>query len=46
MTVSLAIAILLLYLKLFAYKITGSTAILSDAVESMVHLAAVHIRLL
>jgi len=41
MTVSLAIAILLLFLKLFAYKITGSTAILSDAVESMVHLAAV-----
>ena len=37
---SLAVAVLMLVGKLAAYSITGSTAILSDALESVVHLGA------
>ncbi|NNF59459.1 MAG: cation transporter [Rhodothermaceae bacterium] len=40
MQVSLAVAVLMLVGKLAAYVITGSTAILSDALESVIHLAA------
>ncbi|MEO0559929.1 MAG: cation transporter [Bacteroidota bacterium] len=37
---SLAVAVLMLVGKLAAYYITGSTAIFSDALESVVHLGA------
>ncbi len=40
-TVSLAAAVLLLLLKWAGFMVTGSVAVLSDAVESVVHLAAV-----
>lgn len=40
MTCSLAVAVLMLIGKLTAYFITGSSAILSDAAESIVHIAA------
>ena len=40
MRLSLAVAVLMLVGKLFAYVLTGSTAILSDALESVIHLAA------
>jgi cation diffusion facilitator family transporter len=40
MGASLAIAVLMLVGKLTAYAITGSAAILSDAAESVVHIAA------
>lgn len=40
MGLSLAVAVLMLVGKGFAYRITGSTAILSDALESVVHLVA------
>ncbi|WP_412063222.1 cation diffusion facilitator family transporter [Rubrivirga sp. IMCC45206] len=40
MGASLAVAIVMLVGKLAAYRLTGSTAILSDALESVVHLAA------
>jgi cation diffusion facilitator family transporter len=40
MAASLAVAVLMLFGKLSAYYITGSTAILSDAMESVVHLFA------
>jgi len=40
MTCSLAVAFLMLIGKLTAYFITGSSAILSDAAESIVHIAA------
>ena len=38
--VSLAVSVLLLAAKYQAYRITGSTAILSDALESIVHVVA------
>jgi cation diffusion facilitator family transporter len=38
---SLAVGVLMLGGKWYAYSITGSTAILSDAAESVVHIAAV-----
>ncbi len=41
MRISLFIGILMLLMKTFAFFITGSTAILSDAAESVVHLLAV-----
>ena len=37
---SLAVAVLMLVGKLWAYAITGSTAIFSDALESVIHLGA------
>ncbi|GAB5535110.1 MAG: cation diffusion facilitator family transporter [Rubricoccaceae bacterium] len=37
---SLAVAVLMLVGKLYAYAVTGSTAIFSDALESVVHLGA------
>lgn len=40
MTASLAVAVLMLVGKTAAWRLTGSTAILSDALESVVHLAA------
>lgn len=40
MTASLVVAVIMLVGKLAAYRLTGSTAILSDALESVVHLAA------
>jgi cation diffusion facilitator family transporter len=40
MGTSLAVAVLMLIGKLTAYFITGSTAILSDAAESVIHIAA------
>lgn len=40
MAASLAVAVLMLVGKLAAYRLTGSTAILSDALESVVHLGA------
>ena len=40
MGASLAVAVIMLVGKLWAYFITGSTAILSDALESVVHLGA------
>ena len=40
MGASLAIAVVMLVGKLWAYALTGSTAILSDAFESVVHLGA------
>ena len=40
MRASLAVAVLMLVGKLGAYVLTGSTAILSDALESVVHLGA------
>ena len=40
MTASLAVAVVMLVGKLIAYRLTGSTAILSDAIESVVHLGA------
>ncbi|MDX1439379.1 MAG: cation diffusion facilitator family transporter [Rubricoccaceae bacterium] len=40
MRASLVVAVLMLVGKLWAYLITGSTAILSDALESVVHLGA------
>lgn len=40
MRASLVVAVLMLAGKLWAYFITGSTAILSDALESVVHLGA------
>ena len=40
MRASLAVAVLMLVGKLWAYGLTGSTAILSDALESVVHLGA------
>jgi cation diffusion facilitator family transporter len=41
MRLSLAVGFLMLGMKLFAYVITGSVAILSDAAESVVHVVAV-----
>jgi cation diffusion facilitator family transporter len=41
MRLSLAVGILMLGIKVFAYVITGSAAILSDAAESVVHVVAV-----
>src|SRR5690554_1625019 len=40
MIASLAVAVLMLVGKLSAWYITGSTAILSDALESVIHLFA------
>lgn len=40
---SLAIGILMFFLKVFAFIITGSSAILSDAIESIVHIFATSI---
>ena len=40
MSLSLAVAVLMLVGKTVAYALTGSTAILSDALESVVHLVA------
>ena len=40
MRVSLAVAFLMLAGKLAAYFLTGSSAILADAAESVIHLAA------
>jgi cation diffusion facilitator family transporter len=41
MTLSLVVGLLMFVTKLSAYWLTGSTAILSDAAESVVHVAAV-----
>ena len=41
MRLSLVVGVLMLVAKSYAYFITGSTAILSDAAESVVHVAAV-----
>jgi len=41
MNLSLAIGVLMLFMKVGAYWMTGSAAILSDAAESIVHVAAV-----
>ena len=41
MTFSLAVGFGMLGLKTFAYGVTGSVAILSDAAESVVHVVAV-----
>ena len=41
MNLSLGIGLLMLFMKVGAYLLTGSTAILSDAAESLVHTAAV-----
>jgi cation diffusion facilitator family transporter len=41
MTLSLAIGLLMFVMKVGAYLLTGSAAILSDAAESVVHVAAV-----
>ena len=41
MRLSLIVGILMLFIKGFAYFLTGSTAILSDAAESIVHILAV-----
>ncbi len=41
MTLSLVIGVLMFVLKMGAYLLTGSAAILSDAAESVVHVAAV-----
>ena len=41
MWVSLAVGFLMLGMKTFAYGMTGSAAILSDAAESVVHVVAV-----
>jgi cation diffusion facilitator family transporter len=41
MRLSLAVGVLMLATKLFAYWLTGSAAILSDAAESVVHVVAV-----
>jgi cation diffusion facilitator family transporter len=41
MTLSFAVGVLMLVTKVFAYAITGSAAILSDALESVIHVAAV-----
>ena len=41
MNLSLGIGLLMLFMKTGAYLLTGSAAILSDAAESVVHLAAV-----
>jgi cation diffusion facilitator family transporter len=41
MNLSLGIGLLLLFMKMGAYVLTGSNAILSDAAESLVHMAAV-----
>ncbi|MEQ9823262.1 MAG: cation diffusion facilitator family transporter [Puniceicoccaceae bacterium] len=41
MSISLAVAVVLLVVKLTAFALTRSTAILGDAVESIVHLLAV-----
>ena len=40
MRASLAVAVVMLVGKIWAYVLTGSTAILSDALESVIHLAA------
>ncbi len=40
MVASVSVAVVMLVGKLVAYRLTGSTAILSDALESVVHLAA------
>jgi cation diffusion facilitator family transporter len=41
MTLSLVIGVLMFFIKVGAYVLTGSAAILSDAAESVVHVAAV-----
>jgi cation diffusion facilitator family transporter len=41
MNLSLGIGLLMLFMKMGAYLLTGSAAILSDAAESVVHMAAV-----
>lgn len=41
MTLSLVVGVLMFFLKVGAYVLTGSAAILSDAAESVVHVAAV-----
>jgi len=41
MRISLAIGIFMLFMKTYAYLITGSAAVLSDAAESVVHIFAV-----
>ncbi|MBI4546911.1 MAG: cation transporter [Ignavibacteriae bacterium] len=41
MKFSLSVGFLMLVMKIYAYVITGSTAILSDAAESIVHILAV-----
>jgi cation diffusion facilitator family transporter len=41
MTLSLVLGFLMLLIKVLAYRLTGSAAILSDAAESVVHVAAV-----
>lgn len=41
MLISLGIGFLMLFLKVYAYLLTGSSAILSDAAESVVHVFAV-----
>jgi cation diffusion facilitator family transporter len=41
MLISLAVGFLMLFLKVYAYLLTGSSAILSDAAESIVHVFAV-----
>ena len=40
-SLSLMVGILMLFMKMYAYLITGSAAILSDAAESVVHILAV-----
>ena len=44
MNLSLVIGVLMLVMKVGAYWLTGSAAILSDAAESVVHVAAVAFR--
>ena len=46
MTLSLGFGLLMLAIKMGTYLLTGSAAILSDAAESVVHVAAVFVCLL
>ena len=46
MNLSLVIGVLMLFMKVGAYWLTGSAAILSDAAESIVHVAAVAFRVI
>ncbi len=41
MRISLIVGVLMLFMKVYAYVITGSAAILSDAAESVVHILAI-----
>ena len=42
MTLSLVIGVLMFVIKMGAYRLTGSAAILSDAAESVVHVGGGH----